>query len=571
MMTKNYSICTISHDARLIDALRELTDAARTSAFPAEAAVVKGDILVGSLTDGDIRRFLFQNPILSLSETLVSQVMNVEPFAVFEAKLDEKSSLLANVNRNFNAVFIIDAEGRFLYAVPREDEEISHFENTQSLETVVLGLGFVGLTLAIHIADAGFDVVGVDISETHINQLTKFNAPFFEAGLRQKLEQHVGQGLKLTQRLEPSSRPRVFIIAVGTPIVDGNPHNAHLISAVYNIASHLKKGDLVVVRSTVKVQTSEKEILPILERETGFECGRDFYFCMAPERTVEGLALQELNHLPQLLGAPDTTSLTYATKYFEQFFTNIIPLAGLVEAEFAKLLCNSWRDISFAFANEFATASEDYSIDAGTLIKKCNLGYERAQIPLPSPGVGGYCLTKDPFLYAASIQSSLAIKEKSPLSLFGRGINDIAAKSPDRALQKFWAKSEKEPSQLTVLVVGLAFKGKPDTDDLRSSTSLEFVQRITAQGFRVICADAVVKDEVLKSMCDNVLPLSKPVPEEVDAIFILNNHNDNQFLLLDHWIESDKPKLFFDGWNLVGHLEGLMITKNIDFKKMGIV
>lgn len=570
-MDKNNSICKIRHDDRLVDALHELTEAARTSAFPAVAAVLKNEVLVGSLTDGDIRRFLLQNPILGLSETLVSEVMNVDPFYVYEDSLDEKDRLLESVDRNFMAVFVIDAEGRFLYATHRDDEKETQLINIKSSETIVFGLGFVGLTLAVHIADSGFDVVGIDISQSHIDQLKKFDVPFFEAGLKQKLAQHIGNGLQLTQKCTLSSRSRVFIVAVGTPVIDCKADNTYLVMAVQDIAAHLKKGDLVVVRSTVKVLTSENEILPILEQETGLKCGKDFYFCMAPERTIEGLALKELSHLPQLLGAPDANSLAYATNYFEQFFTNIIPLAGLAEAEFAKLLCNSWRDLSFAFANEFATSSEAFNIDAGALIKKCNLGYERAQIPLPSPGVGGYCLTKDPFLYAASISSSLVDTKTSPLSLIGRNVNAKAAEAPDRALKNFCFKLGKKPSQLTVLIVGLAFKGKPDTDDLRSSTSLEFVQRINAQGAKVMCADAVVSQKDLKSICSRTLLLSEPVPEEVDAIFILNNHNDNQFLLLDRWFETNKPKLFFDGWGLVSHLESLMLTKKIDFKKMGVI
>lgn len=570
-MAETYSICVMSCNDSIVHALGELTEAARTSAFPAEAAVVDGDILVGSLTDGDIRRFLLRNPISSLSDARVSDVMNKDPFSILEDRISEKDTLLAKVDRNFNAVFITDADGKFLYAIPRVQEDVTGSVDSQKVETIVIGLGFVGLTLAVHIADSGLDVVGIDISESHIERLKKFEVPFFEAGLEKKLAQHVGNGLQLTRQFEPSSRPRVFIVAVGTPVVNDKPDNSHLVAAVRDIATQLKTGDMVVVRSTVKALTCENEILPILEQETGLRCGQDFYFCMAPERTIEGLALQELSHLPQLIGAPDEKSLAYATAYFEQFCMNIIPLAGLAEAEFAKLLCNSWRDVSFAFANEFATVSEAFSIDAGALIEKCNLGYERARIPFPSPGVGGYCLTKDPFLYAASIRRSFDGTDMRPLSVVGRNINTKAAEAPDRALKNYIAKTGKQPAQTKVLIVGLAFKGKPDTDDLRHSTSVEFLERIKCLGYQVMCADAVVKEDALGAICDSILPLSEPVPTDVDAIFVLNNHNDNQFLVLDKWLDADKPKLFFDGWSLVSHLEGFMRTKNVDFKKMGVV
>ena len=144
-------------------------------------------------------------------------------------------------------------------------------------------------------------------------------------------------------------------------------------------------------------------------------------------------------------------------------------------AELSKLACNTYRDLSFAFANEISNMCEDLEVDSKRLIEQVNYEYPRSNIALPSPGVGGYCLTKDPIIYS-NPSKKLSSKPKS--GSFSREINEHAAKSPYRSLIKFSRSNKLKLSDLNILVIGIAFKGFPKTDDHRFSTGVDFCDSI---------------------------------------------------------------------------------------------
>jgi len=151
-----------------------------------------------------------------------------------------------------------------------------------------------------------------------------------------------------------------------------------------------------MLRSTVPVGTTRKQVIPVLEHYSGLAAGSGFHIAFCPERTVEGQAIQELSSLPQIVGGLTEACTEKAVSFWSTLTDTVVRVDALEAAELVKLINNSYRDLSFAFANEFALLADRYNIDATRLIAAANEGYPRDKIPRPSPGVGGYCLTKDP-------------------------------------------------------------------------------------------------------------------------------------------------------------------------------
>ena len=220
---------------------------------------------------------------------------------------------------------------------------------------------------------------------------------------------------------------------------------------------------MVILRGTTQVGLSRKLLIPTLEKTSNLKCGKDFNFSYMPERIVEGDALFELKTLPQLISGNSYSCKDKALNFAKFYFENIIELSSLEEGEIIKLASNSFRDLNFAFANEITRIASKFNLSGNQLIKNSNLGYERNKIALPSIGVGGYCLPKDPILFTKLFnmndgyslgKTSRQINEKNISESFKRISNNI---------KKF----------RRTLILGATFKGLPETIDLRNSPAIQ--------------------------------------------------------------------------------------------------
>ena len=281
-------------------------------------------------------------------------------------------------------------------------------------------------------------------------------------------------------------------------------------------------------------------------------------YVMAPERTIEGKAMMELETLPQIFACNNHKYLNFIENHFKNIFPDIIRLDSIEEGEIGKLVCNAYRDLTFAFSNECASFCEKFNINAHKLIEKISKDYPRAKMAKPSPGVGGYCLTKDPYIYSNSFS-----KIKS-LSSMSREVNLRASYAPDRALESFIELFKVRVNKIAV--VGLAFKGNPETNDIRGSTSLEFVRRIEKK-YQVRIYDFGMNKIEIKNLNLLVGKNDVEIPKDIDCIFILNDHIKNKYLKINNWLNTPKLKLVFDGWNQYGYLESF--SKNLIYTTMG--
>ena len=262
----------------------------------------------------------------------------------------------------------------------------------------VIGLGFVGLPLGTTFAELGFAVTGIDASPRVKESLKQGRAHFAESGLQELLDRVLGKSFHVADAVEKGAHD-IYIIAVGTPIDDSTkePMMEYVEGASRTIGKALKKGDLVIMRSTVPIGTTRKIVLPLLEEESGLTGGKDFDLVFAPERLVSGKALAELRELPQIIGGMNGgKDVERASALFSTMTPLIVPVENLEAGEMGKLIDNTYRDLHFAYANQMARLAEKVGVDMTRLASDVNNGYKRNRIPTPSPGVGGICLKKDP-------------------------------------------------------------------------------------------------------------------------------------------------------------------------------
>lgn len=410
----------------------------------------------------------------------------------------------------------------------------------------VFGLGHVGLTLAVALADAGLAVCGCDSNERLIATLRKGESPFVEPGIQERLADPANHRLTFTS--DPTScRAETYVIAVGTPLLEERPQEVSLRSVVRasrDVGRLLKEGDLVLVRSTVPIGCTRDIIGRILERESGLRRAEQFEIVCAPERTAEGVALQELHSLPQIVGSDTREGSERAAQIFRKLGPTVIPVGSPEAAELAKLASNTYRDQQFAFANLISVLAERLDIDQHGLIEAINFDYPRCSIARPSPGVGGPCLSKDPYVLAQALERHELPTE---LILAARSVNENA---PHLVVDKLAARLQqigKSIERANITLVGMAFKGDPETCDLRNSPSID-VLRLLARATEVRTFDPVVPTAALAAVGATPVGLREGFCG-ADAVVVLNNHRSYGYWPIEELLSlMNQPGVFLDTW-----------------------
>lgn len=391
-------------------------------------------------------------------------------------------------------------------------------EAAEDRKVCILGLGYVGLTLGVALADVGFRVTGIEVNQNILDCLAEGRAHFSESGLEKRLRRVIERGRFTAHAAIPEGdQSTVYVITVGTPVDDDKKTKLGSIQAVaHEVARVLKPNDLVILRSTVRVGISRQVVMPILDR-----VGVPYQIAFCPERTVEGKAIEELRSLPQVVGGNDTASALRAGRFFHMLTPSIVRVSSLEAAEMIKLVNNTHRDIMFAFANEIASAAEAAGLSAMEVIRAANLGYPRGGVPMPGP-VGGPCLEKDPYIFA----EGLAYHGFTPeLSLAGRRLNELLPERATDSISRILTARRVQPSRIAVL--GLAFKGRPETSDLRGTLAGRVIDALRA----AYPSAKIVGWDPLTPVEDSVAAFGVQIEETLqgalsgaDVAVIQNNH-----------------------------------------------
>jgi nucleotide sugar dehydrogenase len=434
-----------------------------------------------------------------------------------------------------------------------------------------MGLGYVGLTLAAVLAEEGFLVTGVEPDARKVERLLEKNSYVHEPGINEILSEQVGKNFHPGSQIPDDGD--VFIISVGTPVEKNSatskpqPQLRFIERVSGQIGDKLRPGNLVILRSTVPIGTCRNVVLPILEKKSGLKCGTEFHLSFAPERTAEGKALKELRALPQIIGGFNEDSAEATAALFRELTSNIIRVSSLEAAETVKLVNNTFRDLIFAYANHVAQITSHFNIDVHEVIKAANQGYARDPVPLPSPGVGGPCLTKDPYIFAEVAERS---NVNSNLFELGRGINESMHDYLVDRLENQLGLLGKSISGARILICGLAFKGKPETGDIRQSSALEIHNLLKSKTASVFGHDPVAETSELLEYDIKPVDLYEGF-RDMDAVLFLNNHPFYEKLDIFRMVRSmaDKP-IILDGWHLF-HADDILKSRPCIYMGLSVV
>ena len=334
-----------------------------------------------------------------------------------------------------------------------------------------------------------------------------------------------------------------YIITVGTPIDKSKKIiTKYIKDTSKEVSKFLKNEDLVILRSTVKIGTTRKIVKPILDKSK-----KNYSLSFCPERTLEGAALKELNYLPQIIGGIDNKSKLKSKKIFSKITKTIIVVSSLEVSEMIKLVDNSNRDVKFAYSNEVARICDSLSINAQEVIKMGKFKYPRTN--LPSPGlVGGPCLEKDPYIFSSSINNS---KLKAELTSYSRLINERQPFESIKYLKNKFFKDRNDKT-IKISVVGLAFKGFPETNDVRGSMSYKIIKAINNNFSKsnIFGYDPLVSDEDFKSFKVKKCNTIQDAFKNKDLVIFANNHSSFKKIdLLKISKKLNKNSIVYDFWN----------------------
>ena len=393
----------------------------------------------------------------------------------------------------------------------------------------VLGLGYIGLPTASTFATHGLRVIGVDVNPRVVNTLKNGEIHIHEPGLRTLVEAAVKSG-NMTVSPAPEEAD-ACLIAVPTPFHE-NQYNEYegrtykladmraVISAAEAILPCLRPGNLVVLESTSPPRTTLDLVAPILER-SGLKAGTDFFLCYSPERVLPGQILRELIENARVIGGVTPESAKAGRDLYSIFVTGDIIETDATTAEMVKLMENTTRDVNIAIANEFSRLAEKFGVDVWEAISLANR-HPRINILSPGPGVGGHCISVDPWFFVESAP------ELTPLIYHARQVNDGQPRFVVEKIKQVFSKSESgsDPSNILagkkIAALGLAYK--PDVDDLRESPATEVVHLLQEQGAKVKVWEPFKPNAAINKL-DMASSLEMAL-QEADLLLLLVKHTE---------------------------------------------
>jgi len=427
------------------------------------------------------------------------------------------------------------------------------------MKVSVFALGRTGLPLSLVCADSGLEVIGIDINEELVQQIKNGELPFYEPMMKELLNKHLNKNFMPTSKItDDVKNSEYFVIAIGTKF-SRYPEKGSLTN-LFSVVDRIKKigvkNKTIIFRVTFPIGTTDK----IKERieEDGLKEGKDFFLAFAPERLMEGKAIEEEKNLPKVVGCYNDKSFEKVKKFFEKVGGEVVRVSNPKTAELIKLIDNSWRNMRFAFANEVAFLSDVNGVNALEVLKGANKGYERNGIPHPGP-VSGYCLGKDPYFLEMAFDKVI-VRGFNSVWFYARRANDWLCK-----------KIVKEVKGKSVLVAGLSFK--QDIDDYRNGHSIDIIDLLLAEGFSVIVSDPYLDKGAytrLPSYIDNAVEKMdfKDAVKNADTIIFATAHKEYRELDTKKLVKNVKKDVkILDLWNIYeGKLEN---CDDIDYMGLG--
>lgn len=395
----------------------------------------------------------------------------------------------------------------------------------------VIGLGYIGLPTALMLASHGVEVIGTDYNKELVATLNEGKTTFKEEGLDELFGEAVNSGIKFTTDYQITD---IYIVSVPTPYdrFSKKVDACYVVAAVKTILKVAPKGATIVVESTISPGTIDRSIRPVIEN-AGFKIGEDINLVHAPERIIPGNMVYELLHNNRTIGADDREIGEQIKGLYSSFCQGEIVVTDIRTAEMTKVVENTFRAVNIAFANELAKICRHDNMDVYEIIKICNM-HPRVNILQPGPGVGGHCISVDPWFLVGDYPSLAKVIDESMKT------NDDM---PDFVLERIHEimKEKKLPDIGRVGLYGLTYK--ENVDDCRESPTIQLLEsqeRHLATGLKVY--DPWVKRDVVANQYHDF----DEFLEAVDMVVVMVGHDE-----IKENVEKLRDKIIFDTRNVI--------------------
>lgn len=399
----------------------------------------------------------------------------------------------------------------------------------------VIGLGYIGLPTALMMASHGVEVIGTDYNKELVETLNAGKTTFKEKGLDELFDAAVKAGIKFTSEYQKTD---MYIVSVPTPYdkFSKKVDACYVVEAVKDVLKVCPKGSTIVIESTVSPGTIDKFVRPMVEA-CGFKAGEDIHLVHAPERIIPGNMVYELQHNNRTIGADDTAIGENVKKYYASFCQGEIVVTSIRTAEMTKVVENTFRAVNIAFANELARICRHDNMDVYEIIRICNM-HPRVHILQPGPGVGGHCISVDPWFLVGDYPRLAKVIDESMKTNDGQ---------PEYVLNRIYEimKAENITNTNKVGLYGLTYK--ENVDDCRESPTLQMLEaqeRHLANPLKVY--DPFIQKDIVKRQVHDF----DAFLAETDFVVVMVKHKQ----ILENQ-EKLRGKVVLDCCNVI-HLEG---------------
>lgn len=421
-----------------------------------------------------------------------------------------------------------------------KEQLLQKIKNKQAVVGVV-GLGYVGLPLAVEKAKAGYNVIGFDIQEEKVNMVNEgknYIGDIVDTDLEQVVRDDM---LKATADFSFVKDVDCVAICVPTPLdAYQQPDISYVKSSTEEIAKYLHKGMLVILESTTYPGTTEELIKPILEKKSGLECGKDFFLAFSPERVDPGNLIYKTKNTPKVVGGVGAESTEVAAALYENILeTEIFKVSSPAVAEMEKILENTYRNINIGLANEMAIICNKMGINVWEVIEAAKTKPYGFQAFYPGPGLGGHCIPLDPYYltwkareydyHTRLIETSGEINNYMPQYVVERS---------SKILNKF----KKPLNGSKILILGVAYK--QDIDDYRESPALKVMDIFQKENAIVSYHDPYISDFKYRGRKYHGCELTAEELKQADLVVITTNHS-----CFDYDFIQENSKVIFDTKN----------------------
>jgi len=419
----------------------------------------------------------------------------------------------------------------------------------KELKIAVVGLGYVGLPLAVEYAKKGFQVTGIDVDKDRIENIGKKVSYIIDVPTSELKAVILKGKFKADLGFEALKKSDVAIICVPTPLKRKyHPNISYIMSAVRQIKKYLHPGQLVVLESTTYPGTTEEAIMPVLE-SSGLKCGKDFFLAFSPERIDPGNMAYPVHKIPKVIGGITREATELAVLLYENIVSKAVPVSSARVAETVKLLENTFRIVNIGLIDEIAMMCHKMNIDIWEVIDAAKTKPFGFMPFYPGPGVGGHCIPKDPLYLFWKAKKfgfhSRFIKLASDMinHMPGYVVDRVSALLKDNGL---------DLSRARVLVAGVTYK--KDVKDLRKSPSLDIIEILKARQVAVSYYDPLIPYLKINHINLESVDLDKESLKSFDCVIIAADHTS-----VDYKLILKNSRFIFDARN---------VYKNITDKKI---